>query len=228
MKHIGILGITAEGASLCYQTIVSQSARILGENMHPAITLHTTSFAEILKAQKDSNWEKVSEICLESIKVLKNAKVDFVIIPANSIHYAYDLMKIKSPIPILSIVDVTVNECLKREYKKVGVLGIGITMSGDLYTKPLEENGIEAYVPSAKDQDILNEIIYKEIVLGIKNDQSTQKILRIIQDLKDKGVEAVILGCTELPLVISEGNSPIPIIDTTRLLAIKAVEESLR
>lgn len=228
MKHIGILGITAEGASLCYQTIVSQSARMLGENIHPTITLHTTSFNDILKAQKDSNWEKVSEICLASITVLKNTGADFVIIPANSVHYAYDLMKTNSPIPILSIVDAVLSECLEKKYKKVGVLGIGITMSGGLYTKPLEDNGIQAFVPSTEDQDILNEIIYKEIVLGIKNEQSTHKILRIVQGLKDQGVEAVILGCTELPLVITEGNSPLPVIDTTRLLAIKAVEEALR
>jgi len=227
MKHIGILGITAEGASLCYQTIVSQSARILGENIHPTITLHTTSFNDILKAQKDSNWEKVSEICLGSIKVLKNAEADFVIIPANSIHYAYDLMKIKSPIPILSIVDVVLSECLEKKYKKVGILGIGITMSGDLYTKPLEDNDVEAFVPTEENQRILNEIIYKEIVLGIKNEESIRKVVTIIQDLKHQGVEAVILGCTELPLVITEDNSPLPVIDTTTLLAIKAVEKAL-
>lgn len=226
-QHIGIVSVTAEGGSLCYRTIIQESARILGPNVHPKITLYSSSFSEILKAQQSNNWETVANICLSSIKTLKDTGVQFAIMPANSVHFAFDKIKNKSPIEVISIVEVALKHCQENKYSKVGVLGVGITMEKGLYEKIFSKSGIKTIVPDKEDREILNEIIYKEIVLGKIKKESVQKIINMIEKLKRANCQAVILGCTELPLVITKKNSPIPIIDTTRLLAIYATHKSI-
>lgn len=179
LKNIGIVAITAEGASLCYRTIVTESSKLLGSNKHPEIFLHNPSFHTILEAQKKKDWVKVSDIVCGSID------------------------------------------------KKVAVLGVGMTMSDGLYEGPLERNNIKAIVPSAQDQNWINTFIYDEIVPAKISQESIKSLLSIINKLKNEGAEAVILACTELPLVINKNNSPLPFIDTTTLLAQKAVEFSV-
>lgn len=228
MKHIGIVGVSAEGAALCYSTIVQESAKILGEFRHPEISLNNISFQTIVEAQRQKDWHKVGEILLLSIKKLAQIGADFAIIPANSVHYSYDFLAKNSPIPIISIVDVVVEECQKRGYKKVGVLGIGLTMSEGLYGKPLQKAEIEVVIPSAEQQQILNTLIYQEIIPKKVTANTIDKAVAVVQSLKKRGCDAVILGCTELPIVIVEENSPLPFVDTTRLLAKKALKLALQ
>jgi aspartate racemase len=224
MKTVGIVGITAEGGALCYKTIVSEAAKKLGDYKHPEILLDNPQFYEILQAQRQDNWDKVAEICLNSINKLKSIGADFIIIPGNSIHFAFNKIVVKSPLPVISIVETAVEECWDRGYKKIAVLGVGITMSGGLFKEPVEKRGMTYQVPSQDDQELLNKIIYEEIVPDKVSQKSVELIVNLINKLKSGGCDAVILGCTELPIVVTEENSPLPIIDTTRLLAKKALE----
>ncbi|MDO8554108.1 MAG: amino acid racemase [Candidatus Micrarchaeota archaeon] len=226
MKHIGIVAITAEGATLCYRTIVSEAGKLLGQNKHPEITLNNAPFDEILSAQNKGDWSKVANVILNSIAKLQKAGTEFAVIPANSVHYSFDEIKKKSTIPVLSIIEITAEECKKLGYKKVGLVGTKLTMENSLYQKPLQKYDIELVIPEKKDREKINCIIFNEIVLN--KIISTNEIVEIINKLKQNGCDAVILGCTEIPIVINEQNSPLPFIDTTRLLAIKALEYSLK
>ncbi|MBP9817898.1 amino acid racemase [Candidatus Shapirobacteria bacterium] len=228
MKTIGIVGITAEGGSLCYKTIVSEAAKILGDYKHPEIVLVNPEFLGILEAQRANNWDKVAEICVTAIKKLESIGADLIIIPGNSIHFAFEKIKNESNIPVISIVETAAEECVTRGFKKVAVLGVGITMSSGLYKESLEGKGIEYRVPEEEQQKIINKIIYEEIVPARVTKESVGVVIKIIEKLKEEGCDGVILGCTELPIIITEDNSPIPFIDTTRLLAKKVLEMSLK
>lgn len=226
MKHIGIVGISAEGASLCYRTICSEAAKLLGMYKHPEIVLHNYSFHEILEAQ-NKGWPELANLLLNSIAKLHKCGVDFVIVPANSVHYCFKELREKSPIPVLSIVEIAAQECKDRKYKKVGLLGTSVTMEKGLYEEPLRKNGIELIIPGENDRKGINSIIFNEIVPDNITDKTVKKTIGIIKRLKTNSCDAVILGCTEIPLIINQDNSPLPFIDTTRLLARKALEYSL-
>jgi|SRR3989344_1737154 len=227
MKHVGIVGVSAEGASLCYKTIVSESSKMLGANIHPEITLNNPSFSEIIKAQNKKDWGKVTDILLESVSKLKKAGADFAVIPANSVHFAIDALNKNTKLPIISIVDATVQKCFEGGYKKVLVLGIGITMSDGLYDKKLKEMGIMSVTPKEKDQKEINMLIYSELVQGVFKILTINYFLKLINNYKKQGCDAVILGCTELPLILNDKISPIPTLDTTDILAKEAVKNSI-
>ncbi len=228
MKHIGIAAVTAEGAALCYKEIVSQAGKILGENIHPEISLHTFSHDKITQKEKIKDYKGVAIVLNNSIKKLALIGADFIIIPSNAAHYAIKQTQMMSPLPILSIVNVTVNECQKMGFKKVGVLGIEETMSGNLYINPLKKVSINPVVPTKKEQAIVNTVLWENVIPGNPTIETTKKVLGVIQKLKERGCDSVILGCTELPIIITKENSPLPFIDTTRLLARKALEYAIK
>ena len=226
-KHIGIVGVSAEGASLCYKTICSEASKLMGLNNHPEISLHNQSFHKILEPFNKKDRKALAKIINNSIEKLASIGADFAIIPANSVHFAFKEIKKISPIPVLSIIEIAAQECKKKNYKKVGILGVGMTMSDGLYDESLKKYSIEPITPSKSEQKIISDVIYNEIVPAKVTDESINKIINVIKSLKEKGCDSVILGCTELPLVINKNNSPLPFIDTTRLLARKALEYSL-
>ena len=227
VKHIGIVGVTAEGASLCYKTICSEASKIMGPNNHPEISLHNHSFHRILDPFLRKDWPVVAKLISDSVNKVASCGADFAIIPGNSVHFAFDEIKKESQIEVMSIVEVAARECRDKGYKKVGILGVGLTMSGGLFNKSLDKYGIVPVAPNEHGQKIVNDTIYNEIVQAKTAKDTPQKIIKVINSLKKQGCDAVILGCTELPLVISEENSPLPFIDTTRLLARKALEYAL-
>lgn len=227
MKHIGIVGVTAEGAALCFRTICIEAVKILGVNKHPEISLHMRSFHEILAAQEQRNWNKVAGYLLDSITKLREMGAAFAIIPANSVHFALPTIRQKSPIPVLSIVEETADECMRQGYKRAAILGVGLTMRGGLYNETLRDRGIEPVLPPEGDIEALNRIIYDEIVPARVTEKSMQKLTKIVDKLKDNGCDVAILACTELPLVLSDGNSPLPLLDSTRILGKRALEEAL-
>ncbi|MGH7245824.1 MAG: aspartate/glutamate racemase family protein [Candidatus Levyibacteriota bacterium] len=231
MKHIGIAGITIPGSLLCIDAIVEESYRYFGKEktIHPHITYTNPSLSEIDPPIIAKDWNKVAEDLLRSISILEKAGVDFVIIPSNSPHYAIKKVQQESLIPVMSIVDVVVAECQKRGFKKVGILGVAVTMSDGLYEEPLREVGIQSVVLSPKSQKEVNDLIYAEIIKGKPTSKTGDKMRVFIQELKDVGCDAFIAGCTEIPVVITkESESPLPFIDTTRLLAKKAFEEAIK
>lgn len=227
-KTIGILGLTAEGASLCYRTIVSESVRLLRSDVHPPIVLHNPSFHLTNDLLRRRDWPGLGALVIDSIGKLVSIGAEIIIMPANAAHYAASYFVAASPVPFLSIVEVSANACVARGFTRVAILGIGITMSDGLYQQPLRERGIEAVVPTGEEQAIVNRVIVEEIIPARATGETSRQIVGVIERLKARGADAVILGCTELPIVITEGVSPLPFIDTTRLLAHKALEYALQ
>jgi aspartate racemase len=227
LKHIGVASITVPGALLCIDSIVEESYHHFGKasKIHPHITFTQPPLNEIepLLAQKD--WDQVAQCLLASIEILSKAGVDFVLIPSNAPHYAIKQVQDKSPLPVLSIVDITVAECKRRGFKKVGILGMNVTMSDGLYVEPLKKVGIEPInLPSEKQKE-LSDLIFDEIIIGKPTLNTADKLRVFIRELLDLGCDAFIAGCTEIPVVITdEDDSPLPFVDTTRLLAKKAFE----
>jgi aspartate racemase len=225
MKTIGIVGITAEGASLCYRTIVSESP--LPGGAHPPIALYTGSFAVLNESLKQRDWEGVGAIIGDSITRLVSAGAELIIMPANATHYATDYFLPQCPVPFLSVVDVSADACAEQGYARVAVLGIGLTMTDGLYEQPLRSRGIEPMTPTSDEQAALNQIIYEEIIPARITPTTAPRIVEILAALRERGAEAAILACTELPLVITEENTPLPFVDSTRLLARTALAHAL-
>ncbi|MBI3331384.1 amino acid racemase [Candidatus Peregrinibacteria bacterium] len=228
MKHIGIVGITAEGAALCYQTICREAAKKFPDFKHPEISIHQRSFHHILQAQERGKWNAVAGMILESIEKLHASGAEFAIIPGNSVHYAIKLVRQKSPIPVLSIVEVAAEECMEHGYRKAAILGVGFTMKGGLYIEPLKDKGIEAYTLPEVDQKTVSDIIYQEIVPGNVTERGLERLYGVMKRARNQNCDVAILACTELPIVLSEDKSDLSLLDTTRLLAKKAFEYSLK
>ncbi len=230
MKHIGIAGITVPGSLLCINTIVEESYKHFGKKsmIHPRITYTNPPFIDVEKPMVEKKWDQVAKDLLLSIDILYRAGADFVIIPSNHPHYAIEEIQRKSPIPVLSILDITTAECRKRKFKKVGILGVIGTMAGGLYIEPLKKQGLEPLNLSPKRQKEFSDLIFNEIIIGKPDKTIGDKMRIFIQELKDMGADSFIAGCTEIPVVIaSESESPLPFIDTTRLLAKKALEYAI-
>jgi aspartate racemase len=231
MKHIGIAGVTVPGSLLCIDAIVEESYKHFGQETgkHPRITYTNPTLSDIDPPIIGKQWDKVAKDLLVSIDILYKAGVDFVIIPSNSPHYAIQKVQQESPVPIMSIVEVATTECKRRGFKKVGILGVGVTMSDGLYDEPLKKVGIEPVVLSAERQNDVDELIYSEIIHRKPDVATTTKMQVFIDELKALGCDAFIAGCTEIPVVIaSEADSALPFIDTTRLLARKAFKEAIQ
>jgi len=231
MKHVGIAGITIPGSLLCIDAIVAESYKHFGSDSgkHPRITYTNPALSDIDPPIINKDWGQVAKDLLESIDILVKAGADFVIIPSNSPHYAIAEVQQKAAIPVMSIVDIAVAECQRRGFKKVGILGVSVTMSDGLYEQPLRDNGIEPYTPDQADQGAINDLLYSEVIHGKPTPKTADKMRVFIQHLKDQGCDAFIAGCTEIPVVIaSEADSPLPFVDTTRLLALRAFEEAIK
>ena len=223
-KTIGIVAVTAEGAALCYRTIVAESVRYLPPEVHPPIVLHNASLHLINGRMRERDWVGVAALVGDAIRKLVAIGAELVIMPANAPHYTAARIAAECPVPFLSIVELTTAECAGRGYARVAVLGIGLTMSDGLYEGPLRQRGIEPIVPTEEEQEIVNAVIFEQIIPARVTRRATQQVLEVIARLKQRGADAVILGCTELPIVVTQRNAPLPFIDTTRLLARKALE----
>lgn len=176
--------------------------------------------------EKD-DWDGVASLMISSCRKLAAAGADFAICPDNTVHRAFERVVRESPIPLLSIVEVVAEECRLKRYMKVGVIGTKYTMQGSMYKDALSELGIDMVVPSVEDQERVNSIIFSELVPEGTTKSAIRDLVDIIRRLKMSGCNSVILGCTEIPLVINSKNSPLPVVDSTRLLARKAFEHSL-
>jgi aspartate racemase len=231
MKHIGIAGITIPGSLLCIDTIVAESYKHFGNESgkHPRITYTNPPLSETDPPMIAHDWDKAADDLLESIQMLANAGADFAIIPSNSAHYAVPIAQTRTPIPIVSIVDISAKECQKRGFRKVGILGVDVTMSDGLYEQPLRDLDMEPYTLEPDDQEAINRLLYDEVIHNKPSADTADKMRVFIQKLQDAGCDGFIAGCTEIPVVIaSEEDSPLPFVDTTRLLAIKAFEEAIK
>ena len=176
--------------------------------------------------EKD-DWDGVASLWISSIRKLQAAGADFSVCPDNTVHRAFEKVAVLSPIPLVSIIETVARECKAKEYQKIGVLGTKYTMQGLVYRNELSRLQIEMVVPDEVGRRIVDSIIFEELVLGKVIPSSTERMIKIIREMKESGCEAVILGCTEIPSMIDSSNSPLPVIDSTRLLAQKALKYSL-
>jgi len=225
-KHIGIVACSAEGAALCYRTICIEGANVMRKHAHPEVTMHGFSLREYVRYIELGDWEGVASLMLSSVDKVALTGADFAICPDNTIHQAFDLVVEKSPIPWLHIAEEVAAESKRRGYKYLGVLGTRFLMEGPVYSTKLAAVGIEHRIPEAKERERISEIIFDELVNGLFCSQSRAYFSKVIAGLKKQGCDAVVLGCTEIPLLITQEDSPLPILDSTRLLARAALKKA--
>jgi aspartate racemase len=230
MKHIGIVACSAEGAALCYRTICQEALTVVGKNDHPRITLDSIAMARWMPAFDAGDWAGVARVMLDSARLLADAGADFAICPDNSAHVAWDHLQADTPIPWLHIARVLGEEARRRGFRRVGLLGTRFTMGGGapVYRPVLDALGIETVVPDADDAKEVDRIIFAELVDGVFSDASREFYNRVIARLADGGCDAVALACTEIPLLVRPEESPLPTLDSTRLLAQAALREALK
>ncbi len=226
--HIGIVGCSAEGAALCYRTICSEGARLLGPNAHPEVSMHTPSFAGYVDRLERGDLRGVADLMLESARKLAAVGADFLICPDNTIHSAFDLVEPNSPRPWLHIAAVVAEEAAARGYRRVGVMGTQWLADSSVYPDQLAARGLEFARPSEDERREIHRVIMEELVAGAFAPGSVAYLRVVIQHLAEQGCDSVALGCTEIPLVINDGNSRLPTLDSTRLLARAALRRAVQ
>jgi aspartate racemase len=225
-RHIGIVAISAEGAALCYRTICVEGAATFGPHNHPEVTLHTIPLAQYMDSVYTGDWAASGELMLRSARKLAGAGADFLICPDNTAHQTIDLIVDRSPLPWLHIAGEVASMAKAGGYGRIGVLGTKYLMEGPVYPPKLSAAGIEHEIPSADDRECINRIIFEELVYGRFEDPARQFFREVIAKFRNRGCDAVALSCTEIPLLISEGDSSLPILDSTRILARAALREA--
>jgi aspartate racemase len=227
-KHIGIVAVSAEGAALCYRTICVESAALLGPHNHPQITMHTYSLAEYMRHVGTNRWHEAGRLLLSSANILVRAGAQLLICPDNTLHQALDLVREQSPMPWLHIAEEVAAVAAIRRFERLGILGTRYLMEGPVYPGKLAARGIGYETPGADDRERINTIIFNELVYGRFEQRSRRYFEGVIEALAARGCDAVVLGCTEIPLLITEAESPLPAIDSTRTLARAALRETTR
>ncbi len=225
-KHIGIVGCSAEGAALCYRTICLEGKKYMGEHNHPEITMHTHALHHYTPLFPEGDWEGVAQLMLSSAHKLHHAGAEFLISPDNTIHQAWDWVVKETPLPWLHIADAVGHEASGHSYQTLGVLGTRYLMEGPVYPERLKKYGMKTRIPEPEERDEINSIIFNELVYATITEKSLSRFQAIIHGLKEKGCDAVVLGCTEIPLLITSENSPLPPLDSTRLLARAALSKA--
>jgi len=227
--HIGIAGCSAEGAALCYRTLCAEAPALLGPHAHPEITLHTPSLALYVAALERGDVERVAELMLDSADKLARCGAELLICPDNTIHQAMPRVRPRSPRPWLHIAEVVADEALARGFTRIGVLGTHWLVASDVYPEALRSRGLGCVKPDAAARERLGQIIMDELVpTGTAADASIAELLAMVRSLAAEGCDAVVLACTELPLVMGEHNAALPTLDSTRLLARAALRRAVR
>jgi len=219
VKHIGIVACSAEGAALCYRTICNAGRALLGEHAHPEITMHTHPLAQYMARIRAGDWRGVADLMLSSGRKVAGAGAAFAICPDNTIHQAFGLVAAESPIPWLHIARVVLDEASRAGYRQLGILGTRFLMEGPVYVDAACERRIATLVPDARDRVRVNEIILDELVYGVLLEPSRAYFHDLIDRLAAQGCDAVVLGCTEIPLIVDPDRASLPTLDSTWLLA---------
>ena len=226
--HIGIVACSAEGAALCYRTICTEGAQLLGAHAHPEVSMHTPSLADYMECIYRNDWPGVAELMLASAHKLAAIGADFLICPDNTIHQALPLVQPRSPRPWLHIADEVARAAVARGHKRLAITGTRWLVASEVYPQALAAHGVLFQRPSDEDRDEINRIIMDELVYGTLKPESIAMFQRVIERFKRDGCDAVVLGCTEIPLIIHDGNSPLPTLDSTRLLARAALRKAVQ
>jgi aspartate racemase len=226
-KHIGIVAGSAEGAALCYRTICLEAPAVMGEHNHPEITMNSVPLAFHMQHIRANDWEGLAEALLASAHKVAQAGADFAICPDNTYHQALNYVIPRSPIPWVHIASAVAEEANHFGYAQLGILGTKYLMEGPVYPEALQEFGIKSEIPDEADRNRINEIIFKELVNGLFPEASRLYFNEVSSKLKARGCDAVVLGCTEIPLIVRPDDTPLPTLDSTRLLARAALKKAL-
>lgn len=226
-QHIGIVAGSVEGAALCYRTICLEAPAVMGEHNHPEITMHSVPLAEHMRHIRANDWETLAQTLAVSARKVAQAGADFAICPDNTYHQAFEYLIPRSPIPWLHIARAVGEEARRVGYVRLGVLGTKYLMEGPVYPAALEQFRIECEIPDDADREKINEIIFKELVNGVFPEASRLYFNEVAGKFKARGCDAVVLGCTEIPLIVRPDDTPLPTLDSTRLLARAALKRAL-
>jgi aspartate racemase len=227
MKKIGIVAHSAEGASLCFLTACHEGSALLGPHMHPNIVMSAVPMALSMPGWTGDDHAAVAKFLSEGVETVASAAADFFVCPDNTAHIVLEQIVGDLPLPGLHIAEVVCHEISKHGYKRIGLLGTRFTMTGPVYKSACEKRDWELLVPEEATRELLNTAIFDELCTGVFNASTTNHFLKAIEDLKSRGAECVILGCTEIPLIVNPENSTLPTLDSTRLLAKYAVREAI-
>ena len=226
-QHIGIVACSAEGAALCYRTICVEGAQYLGAHDHPEVSMHTHPLARYMEPIYRGDWAAVGEIMLSSAHKLAKVGADFMICPDNTVHQALPYFESRSPLPWMHIAEVVAAEAAARGLRRIGLTGTRYLVESEVYPERLKAHGLEFLRPNPAERDEINRIIMDELVYGVFKPEAVAYFQRVMGRMKDEGCDAVVLGCTEIPLIMSDANSPLPTLDSTRLLARAALRRAV-
>lgn len=228
MKTIGLIGGMSWESTVTYYQVINETIKKQLGGLHSAkCVLYSIDFEEIEKYQANGEWDKSAEVLAQAAVSLEKAGADFIVICTNTMHKVAPEISKEINIPILHIADMTAVELKKAGIKKVGLLGTKYTMLQDFYKNVLVENGIEVIIPNDADVEIVNNIIYNELCLGAILNQSKEKYLNIISKLSENGAQGIILGCTEIGLLVKQSDTAVPLFDTTLIHAESAALKSI-
>ena len=199
----------------------------MGEHRHPQVTMHTFPLSDYMVHIRAGDWEKVGELMLASANKVAQAGADFVICPDNTIHEAFDFVTPESPIPWLHIAEVVAGQARQRGFTHLGILGTKYLMTGPVYPDALKKVSLNYEIPEQKDREEIDRIIFKELVSGVFTEKSRLYFNDVIRTLRERGCDAAVLGCTEIPLIVDPNDCPLPVLDSTRLLARAALRKAL-
>lgn len=226
-RHIGIAAVTAEGAALCYRTIAAEGQALLGRHRHPEITLHSPPLRTYTRLAEAGDWKGVGAVLLDSALILAAAGADFAVCPANTIHQGLDLVRERSPLPWVHIAEAVADEAERQGLGRLLVLGTRWLMEGPVYPRRLTPRGLEGVVPEADERARLDRLIFEEMIHGRFTDEARGDVRRLIEAGARRGCDGVVFACTELPLLLATDDLPLPVLDSTRLLARAALREAV-
>jgi aspartate racemase len=227
-KHIGIVACSAEGAALCFREIAAYSQNCMGEYMHPQVTLSCIALGEWMPAFNRGDYEGVAEFLLRETEIVAQAGAELAICPDNSAHLAFRHVAPKSPIPWLHIAGEVAKAAVRAGYRHAALLGTRFTMRGPVYPELFEAHAVKISSPAEADQKIVDDIIFQELVKGVFSEASRLRYNEVIDRMRARGCDCAILGCTEIPLLVRPDDCPLPVLDSTRLLARAAVDAALQ
>lgn len=226
-KHIGIVAVSPEGAALFYRQIFRRAAQMLESHDHPRVTLHNEPLALYIDAVKAGDWHAVGDLLRRSAEILATSGAAFCLTPDNAVQHGIHLAEAGSPIPWLTMPELVARALESDGRKVVGLIGTKMVTTASTYQTVLGLRGIQVLAPEPEEADDLDRIIFTELIYGEIKADSQAKVLRTIQNLAQRGCEAVILGSSEAPLLVTEANAPLPVYDAADLLARGAVQRAM-
>ena len=227
-RHIGIVACSSEGAALCYRTVCLEGAQFFGLYAHPDVSLHNHSLAQYMQCIDRGDWPGVAELMLSSAHKLAKAGADFLICPDNTIHQALPWVTRRSPLPWLHIAEVVAAQANERGFHRLGITGTRYLLDSEVYPEKLSARGLGYLRPSPAERAEINRIIFEELVAGVFRPEAVAYFQAVMGRMKDEGCDAVVLGCTEIPLIMNDSNSPLATLDSTRLQARAALRHALQ